>query len=193
MNKKNFSFTLIEIIVVVGLIILMTGLSLATYNKYNLQKSVDAETQKFIDVLELAKKKASAGDVSQCLPGGPLVTPQASSYSVNINPPDQYELVPICPTGTPSAVSYASENNIQFNNNTFSAEFKSLTGSVVLRSTCNSGQSCTNTDYDYACVIIKTNSNQISKYIRVESTGIICEKNCTTVGICRTTCRATPC
>jgi len=56
------SFTLIELIIVIGIITLFSGFSLAMYNDFTETKKLEAETKKFVEVLELAKKKINSGD-----------------------------------------------------------------------------------------------------------------------------------
>lgn len=59
---KN-AFTLIELIVVIAIIGIFSGMGLAAYNNFTDTKNLETETQKLLDILELAKKKASAGDM----------------------------------------------------------------------------------------------------------------------------------
>lgn len=61
-NNKNFGYTLFEILVVVAIILLFSGLSLAYYNSFNEQKRLEGEAKKFVETLELAKKKTISGD-----------------------------------------------------------------------------------------------------------------------------------
>lgn len=58
------SFTLIELIIVIGIITLFSGLSLAAYSDFTETKKLEGETKKFVEVLELAKKKILSGDKS---------------------------------------------------------------------------------------------------------------------------------
>ncbi|NMB83757.1 hypothetical protein GYA28_00530 [Candidatus Roizmanbacteria bacterium] len=64
MVRNNDSFTLIEIVLVIFIITLFSGMSLAYYNNYTEEQKLKAETEKIIDVLELVKKKAVSGDLS---------------------------------------------------------------------------------------------------------------------------------
>lgn len=68
---KNKSFTLIELIIVVVIIALFSGLLLANYNNFAQEKKLETEANKLVAVLELAKKKANAGDrtavIGSCL------------------------------------------------------------------------------------------------------------------------------
>lgn len=91
MDKNNFpsqnSFTLIELLIVVTIILLLSGLSLAYYNQFNEQKKLEKETEKLVDVLELAKKKATSADIGgySCpVFSGYQVAVGASSYSLRL-------------------------------------------------------------------------------------------------------------
>lgn len=62
-QKYSRGFTLIELIVVVSIMTLFMGVSIANYNSFTTEKKFDAEVKRVVDVLELAKSKAHAGDV----------------------------------------------------------------------------------------------------------------------------------
>lgn len=59
-----WGFTLIELIIVISVLTLFFGFSLAMYNDFNETKKLEAETKKLVEVLELAKKKIISGDKS---------------------------------------------------------------------------------------------------------------------------------
>ncbi len=58
---SNFSFTLIELLIVITILITFSGFSLAYYNQFTEEKKLETETERLVDVLELAKKKTSSG------------------------------------------------------------------------------------------------------------------------------------
>lgn len=60
---SNIGFTLIEFLIVLTIIFIFSGLSLAYYNNFIEEKKLEIETQKLIDVLELAKKKTLSADI----------------------------------------------------------------------------------------------------------------------------------
>ena len=60
---KSKGFTLIELIVVMGILSIFSGIFLARYNENASQLKLKNEAKKLIDVLELAKKKALNGDL----------------------------------------------------------------------------------------------------------------------------------
>lgn len=61
--KKLKGFTLIELIVVIGILSLFTGIFIARYNENTGQLRLRSEAKKLVDVLELAKKKALTADL----------------------------------------------------------------------------------------------------------------------------------
>ena len=58
------SFTLIELLVTTTIILIFGGLSLAYYNNFTQERNLRNEALKLVNILELAKKKASSGDLS---------------------------------------------------------------------------------------------------------------------------------
>lgn len=83
-TKKLVSgFTLLELIIVVIIITTFVGLSIANYNRFNEEKKLEEQTKQLIDVLDLASKKASSGDIPTSCSSfeGYEVQTTASSYS----------------------------------------------------------------------------------------------------------------
>jgi type II secretory pathway pseudopilin PulG len=95
--KKAFS--LIELLVVIGIVILVTGFILASYQVFNEQQAVILEAGKLVDVLRLAQKKAIAGE-NTCESG--ILT----GYGVSINSAN-YTLDKVCSSGTTSLKTYS--------------------------------------------------------------------------------------
>ncbi len=62
MGKKD-GFTIIELLVVISIMALFIGATLAQYNTYTQQLKLKNEAKKLVDVLELAKKKALSADL----------------------------------------------------------------------------------------------------------------------------------
>lgn len=61
--KKLKGFTLIELIVVIGIVSLFTEIFIARYNENTGRLRLRSEAKKLVDVLELAKKKALTADL----------------------------------------------------------------------------------------------------------------------------------
>lgn len=63
MDKNNKrGYTLVEILIVITIIAFFSGLSIAAFNIVSNQKLLEGETRKFVEILELAKKKTLSGD-----------------------------------------------------------------------------------------------------------------------------------
>ena len=80
------SFTLIEILMVLTIISLFTGYSLATYNSFSQKKTLEKEASFLGDILSLAMGKAQGADISLSCSGsdefgGYRVEVNASNYS----------------------------------------------------------------------------------------------------------------
>jgi len=78
------SFTLIELLVATTVILFFSGLSFAYYNNFNQEKNLKNETQKLVNTIELAKKKANSGESQNC-PSlcGYRLSVNSNSYSVD--------------------------------------------------------------------------------------------------------------
>lgn len=103
---KNNSFTLIEFIVVIGIIAIFTGTFLAYYNNFTEQSELRTEARKLVDVLELAKKKASSGDEPAACAGG------FNGYKVNFNSNSSYILQSCCGNTCSNVNTYQLSSNI---------------------------------------------------------------------------------
>lgn len=78
------AFTLIELIVVVGIISVVTGFTIASLNSQGSQKLLQGEADKLMNVLSLAQKKAAAGN-STCSSGiftGYKIVLSTTSYTL---------------------------------------------------------------------------------------------------------------
>lgn len=60
----NLSFTLIEILITISIILLFFGLSLSSYNQLSQEQKLKEEGQKLANILGLAKQKSFAADKS---------------------------------------------------------------------------------------------------------------------------------
>lgn len=100
-NQKGFTF--IELLIVITIITLFSGLSLAYYNTYNEDLKLEAEARKINDVLELAKKKASSGDVNLAL----ACSGEFISYEVTVSTTTQYKMDLVCSGGKTLVYTYS--------------------------------------------------------------------------------------
>lgn len=83
-NSK--AFTLIELIIVIGIISIFAGLSLAYYNNQNDISKLKSEAQKFVDVFDLTRKKAMTSEkTDNCTLVNYSIIITANSYTVSKN------------------------------------------------------------------------------------------------------------
>lgn len=92
------SFTLIELIIVITIISLLSGLILAYYNNFNEEKKLEQEAQKLYDVLILAHQKAVSSDLTP-QPGCSSFSGYQLEYSTSNN---NYKLTFCCGTSCSS-------------------------------------------------------------------------------------------
>lgn len=118
--KKGF--TLIEMIVVVAIISLFFGLSLAYYNEYSDLKELDNAVQQIDDVLHLAQKKAIAGDIE-------TACNNFTGYEVRCTASNQYDLYFCCNDAcTSKLASYVLDSSLTLTCSKASIYFKPLSG-----------------------------------------------------------------
>lgn len=108
-TKKGFS--LIELLIVIGIILIFSGITLASYNTYTQEQKLETSARKILDVIDLARKKISAGDVSAGCTGNLL------SYEIKKLPDDvTFEMRIICADSNNFIQSYvlSSDHSVQF-------------------------------------------------------------------------------
>ena len=129
------SFTLIELLVTTTMILIFGGLSLAYYNNFTQENSLKKETQKLVNAIELAKKKANSGEVQNCSSFcGYQFSVNSNSYAVNIC--CTCDTNGNCANPTP-IITYSLPSNIN-SLNSFATIFKPLSplvtpGSIKLK------------------------------------------------------------
>lgn len=62
-KESEKGFSLIELIIVTGIIAVFSSLSLGYYNNFTEERKLDRDAKKLVDIIELTKKKAQAGDI----------------------------------------------------------------------------------------------------------------------------------
>lgn len=89
MAKNNtVGFSLIEILVIIGLISLVAGVSLGQYSSFGSQKKIEAEALRLSKTLEVARQRVTSGDKSgisnpgSCTLSAGKVTYSATSVSL---------------------------------------------------------------------------------------------------------------
>lgn len=94
MDKNNRGFTFLELLIVIAIMVLFSTLSVGGYTALNENKKIDADTNQLLGALELAKKKARAGDKSSLVQGGvDYSTCDLDAYKITINSSTTYSLV----------------------------------------------------------------------------------------------------
>lgn len=86
------AYTLIELVVVTGVITVLVGMGVVYYSTFTIEKQLEAQARKIGDVLELSRKKSSAADLSvPCGSGENL-----KGFRVNISSATNYDLEQQC-------------------------------------------------------------------------------------------------
>ena len=120
MVKSNLkSYTLIEILVVAAIVVVLSGISLAIFSTYRDDRVLGNQVTLLTNILELAKNKATSGDVSLC---GNNQIPYVDSYTVTVDDTN-LTLHPGCTKTLPTPINYPIPTNISYVTPTFSLRF----------------------------------------------------------------------
>ncbi|PIY68595.1 hypothetical protein COY90_05145 [Candidatus Roizmanbacteria bacterium CG_4_10_14_0_8_um_filter_39_9] len=171
------SFTLIELIIVVGLILLFTGFSISYFSAFTERKKIENDSKKIINTLELMKTKTISGDASLCSDANPRL----SYFSFETNASNNsYSMVPHCAVGVPTPIQYSLETNVLFYYPTptvdFSVSFQPITGGT---------DSCS---YIYLKNSLLNNGSGLCRYIKISKSGLVFDDECSTCTTCQNTC-----
>lgn len=172
-TSREKSFTMIELIVVITLILLFTGFSIGYYNQYTEQKKLESGGRRVSTILDLTRAKTISGDSSLC---GTLdaTTAKVESYSFDVLDPDEYALQPKCVVGIPTPIYYKTETNIIFTTTPLSIPFFSVSG----------GATCS-----YVYLKNTKLSDAIAcRYVKITSTGLVSDDSCSACDACPNTC-----
>ena len=99
MDKNKFfnsrGYTLIEIIVVLGIVTILSGFGIAKYNTHTQQLTLKNQAKNLVEVIELAKKKAVSGDLYQDCSDfqGYQVVVNANTFLMNFNCGGVYQTI----------------------------------------------------------------------------------------------------
>ena len=117
-------FSLLELLVVIIIIPIMAGVSIAQFNRQTQEVKLDKQADQIIDVMELAKKKSLTGDLGQYAGA----CPNFSGYRVQFTPASPYSAfnlniccAGVCNSGiatytveTPLTVTISGPHPVQF-------------------------------------------------------------------------------
>ncbi len=124
-KKYSAGFTLIELIVVMGVILLLTGGALAGFGNYNQSQRLKQTAKTFITDLRQAQSKATTGTRSKCSSGTIF-----GGYSVTFSGTD-YTLNAVCDGGNVVDRKVTLPTGISVNANPVTFTFLPLTGAVT--------------------------------------------------------------
>lgn len=138
--KQLNGFTLLEVIVALGIIMSVSGIALASYFNFNQSQLLETNTNELIANLELAKKKAIAADKAGLISGGTdyasctlenykLVINSATQYALNARVCDNSGSCPLASGCLDIPLStYSTANSVALSPTSGSVAFASQTG-----------------------------------------------------------------
>lgn len=122
-NKPSFAFTLIEVIVSFGIILLFSGVFLANFYFYSESKKLKTEAQKLKTTVELARKMATSAEGNYCN-GSPF------GFQVNVSS-SFFQLKACCNQNcqnSPLISQFDFPRNIILNGDSLTVTFKTPNG-----------------------------------------------------------------
>ncbi len=169
-NKKPKGFTLLELLVVTGIILFFSGLAFASFNFFGEEKKLDEQAKQLVSVLNSAFKKASSGEDPGCnyFQGYRVrIPPAASSYLFQTCCSQDWS----CSTQANTLQTYNLPSNFTITTNRGSSVnilFKKLASGVVI-----------NQDTSINNIIVRICNSNTNKYIpiTIESSGLVIEGN----------------
>lgn len=163
------SFSLIELIIIMSIVLLFSGLLLAQYGNFIEQSRLKGEASKLRDALELAKKKTIAKEVASCSIG-------FEGYEMTIRN-DGYDLADccsgVCNSSTPihSYTLSSQTNTISITSGTGSIQFIPTPAGTTLTDDASITLRNSSIPTDYKCIQVTVTKVGI---IGVQDTFISC-------------------
>ena len=125
MYKKQFGFTLIEIVVAVGLMIILMTVGITAYMRFETRQQLVGTKKEIEAIFHRARNNAKTGKMGNCS--------KLKAYQVDgVNQTDNFELQmrEVCQTtNTSLATVYTSPDGVKLNQD-FSLYFRVLSGDV---------------------------------------------------------------
>lgn len=159
MDRSKSGFSLIDILISVGIIAVTVGLSLPYFNTFGEGRKLNAETSALVSVLTLAQKKAVSADLSASCGGGFL------GYRVNVTS-TTYNLQIRCTGGVNSIQTYSFVSPIQ-SDTTATIDFKALAAGATA-----------------SCIRLRNTIAVQCRCIDIKSSGVISNEVCTSCAAC---------
>lgn len=166
--QKKAAYSLIEIIVVITIILLFTGMGLAAYGRFNNQRQVDAESKMVLTLLETARSKAMNSDID----AQSLTACEFEGYRLTVNPSAmsrKYSLYIKCNNTT----TLVSETDMR---QTLTIETQPINPIDIDFAAASGGsETCTETG---CSITIKNTGVGRCRVITVQKSGVIDERDC---------------
>ena len=174
---KDNGFTLIELLVIVGIMAVTGSLGLFSYNTLSKEQTLSASTRKIIDVLNLTRKRAIAGDTSHGCTGSleyyKFIKQSASQYAVIVKCTGSSETtVYTYTTVSNNAVEITSLNLMPAGTSLTGIKFSGLNGEIS--GDANAGDMNV-TGTEYINLTVKSNSLNKCVTVTINSLGVISE------------------
>ena len=150
--SKCEGFTLLEILIVISIIGTLSIVGVTSYSGFNQSKALEIESQEFVQILDLAKKRAFSNDKAGC---GSL-----DHYSITIDTENSvdYDLTAVCEGGSINqTLSYHLDSAVIFQ------QYQSAES----RFNPNSSGATSN------CIIVKHSKLNQCQQVSVNSLGLI--------------------
>ncbi len=163
--RNSIGYSLIEVLTVLVIVGLFSGLALAAYNSFSEKKNLENASQKIVDALTQAKIKSASGDASLCN-ASPPITPAVIDFSIRRTSATAIQLLPNCAAGTAVPKDYTVSSNVTIGNFA-DITFKNLTAGVQ----------------NWGCFEVQSGSNNC-RYIQVTNQGAITEGSTPCAGSC---------
>lgn len=150
-SKDTAGFTFIEVVITVLILLIILSFSFRVYGDFNFRKNLEGEAKRFVETLELTKKKAAAVDKSGvhegCIISGYKVTYTASFYRI-------FALCP-SPVAVSGSISVASGHTLSGDGS----------GEVIFKPFGQGAQA--------ACIIVQSNQSGRCRIVSVSTSGSV--------------------
>lgn len=175
MKRDSASFTLVELLVVVGFIVLFSSITISYYSQFAEENKLKNSSKKITSLLDFMRVRSTSGDSTMCRdPVHPTGT-QVSYFSFTVDDDKTYSVNPVCLTGTPAPVHYTTETNIVF------PTVPLTPYPVITFFPVTGGSSC-------SYVYIKNTVLNKCRYVKTSDSGLVKEDACTACNACPATC-----